>query len=75
VPFQCPGPPDQVGAIERWAEPGSLEKSCPSNAKAHLTKLEMQKGGLSWVALTTCALPMLGPARPRWRCHQVPVAV
>jgi hypothetical protein len=29
MPFPCPGPPDQVGGAERWAEPGSLEDSVP----------------------------------------------
>jgi hypothetical protein len=44
VPFQCPGLPDQVGGIERWAESGSLEDSCPSNARARPTKLEAPSG-------------------------------
>jgi hypothetical protein len=43
MPFLCPGPPDQDGGIKRWAEPGSLEDSCPSNAQARLTKMEVQK--------------------------------
>jgi hypothetical protein len=65
MPFQCPGPPDQVVGAERWAEPGSLEDSCPSNARARPTKLEVQKGGLSQVAWRTRALLMLGPSQPR----------
>jgi hypothetical protein len=44
VPFQYPVPPNQVLGEERWAEPGSLEDSCLSNALAHPTKLEAQKG-------------------------------
>jgi hypothetical protein len=32
VPFQCPSPPDQDGGAKRWAEPSSLEDSCPSYA-------------------------------------------
>jgi hypothetical protein len=40
MPFLCPGPPDQDGGIKRWAEPGSLEDSCPSNAQARPTKME-----------------------------------
>jgi hypothetical protein len=44
VPFLCPGPPDQDGGAKGWAEPGSLEYSCPSYALAHPTKMEVQKG-------------------------------
>jgi hypothetical protein len=44
VPFLCPGPPNQVTGEERWAEPGSLEDSCPSHALARPTKVEAQKG-------------------------------
>jgi hypothetical protein len=65
VPFQDPGSPDQIVGAERWAEPGSLEDSCPSNARARPTKLEVQKGGLSQVAWRTRALLMLGPSQPR----------
>jgi hypothetical protein len=42
VPFQYPGPPNQVVGEERWAEPGSLEDSCPSNALALPTEVEAQ---------------------------------
>jgi hypothetical protein len=38
MPFQCPSSPDLVENAERWAEPGSLEDSCPSNARARLIK-------------------------------------
>jgi hypothetical protein len=44
VPFQCPRPPDQVGGIERWAEPGSLEDSCPSNARVRPAKMDAPLG-------------------------------
>jgi hypothetical protein len=44
VPFQCPDPPDQVGGAERWAKPGSLEDSCPSNARARPTNMEAPSG-------------------------------
>jgi hypothetical protein len=44
LPFQCPDPPDLVENTERWAEPGSLEDSCPSNARAHPTKMEAPSG-------------------------------
>jgi hypothetical protein len=40
VPFLCPGLPDQDGGAKRWAELGSLEDSCPSNALAHPTKMK-----------------------------------
>jgi hypothetical protein len=74
VPFQWLGLPDQVGGAKRWAELGILEDSCPSNARARPTKVEAQKGGLSRVAWRARALPMPGPARPRWRWHQAPVS-
>jgi hypothetical protein len=64
MPFQYPSLPDKVENVERWAEPGSLEDSCPSNTQARPTKLEAQKGGLIWVAWRTRALPMPGPAQP-----------
>jgi hypothetical protein len=44
VPFKCPGLPDEDGGVKRWAEPGSLEDSCPSNALAHPTKMEAPSG-------------------------------
>jgi hypothetical protein len=71
VLFQCPDPPDQDGGAKMWAEPGSLEDLCPSNALACPTKMEAQKGGLSRVALRTPALLMPWPARPRWRRKKV----
>jgi hypothetical protein len=37
VPIRCLSPPDQVVSAERWAELGSLEDSCPSNARARPT--------------------------------------
>jgi hypothetical protein len=58
VPFQCLGPPDQDGADKRWAEPSSLEGSCPLDALARSTKMEAQKGRLSRVAWRARALPM-----------------
>jgi hypothetical protein len=42
--LQCSGPPDQFVGAERWAEPSSLEDSCPSNARAHPTKMEAPSG-------------------------------
>jgi hypothetical protein len=44
VPFRYPGPPNQVVGEQRWAEPGSLEDSCPSYAQYRPTKMEVQKG-------------------------------
>jgi hypothetical protein len=44
VPFQFLGPPDQVGGAERWAEQGSLEDSCPSNALVRPKKMEALSG-------------------------------
>jgi hypothetical protein len=44
VPFQDPGSPDQIVGAERWAEPGSLEDSCPSNARAQPTKMKAPSG-------------------------------
>jgi hypothetical protein len=41
--IRYPGPPDQVVGEERWAEPGSLEDSCPSYAQVCPTKMEVQK--------------------------------
>jgi hypothetical protein len=71
VPFLCLGPPYQDGGAKGWAEPGSLEDSCPSYAQARLTKMEVQKGGLSRVVWRTRALPMPWPALPRWRRKRV----
>jgi hypothetical protein len=71
MPIQYLGSPDQVEKAERWAESGSLEGSCPSYAWARPTKLKMQKGRLSRVAWRAHALPMSGPARPRWRHKKV----
>jgi hypothetical protein len=39
VPFLCPGPPYQDGGVKWWAEPGSLEDSCPSYAQTRPTKI------------------------------------
>jgi hypothetical protein len=44
MPFPCPSPPDQDGGTKGWAEPGSLEDSCPSNALARPNKMEAQSG-------------------------------
>jgi hypothetical protein len=44
----CPGSPNQVVGEERWAEPSSLEDSCPSDALARPTKIKALKG---WVEL------------------------
>jgi hypothetical protein len=43
VLFLCPGSPNQVIGEERWAEPGSLEDSCPSDALARPTKIKVLK--------------------------------
>jgi hypothetical protein len=40
MPFLYPGPPYHIVGEERWAEPGSLENSCPSYALARPTKME-----------------------------------
>jgi hypothetical protein len=63
VSFRCPSPFDQVESIERWAEPGSLRTTCPSDARACPTKLEAQKGGLSRVGWRT-PCPSDARARP-----------
>jgi hypothetical protein len=69
--FLCYGMPDQDGGVKRWAEMGSLEDSCLSNALARPTKIEVQKDGLSRVAWRTRALPMPWPALPRLRHKNV----
>jgi hypothetical protein len=61
MPFLRLGPPNQVVGIERWAERGGLEDSCPSNALARPIKIEVKKGGLSRVAWRTRAPLMSGP--------------
>jgi hypothetical protein len=71
MPLLYPGPPNQVVGVERWAELGGLEDSCPSNTLARATKIEAQKGGPSRVAWRTHVLPMPWPALPRLRCKKV----
>jgi hypothetical protein len=39
MPFLCPSPLYQDGGTKAWAEPGSLEDSCPSYAQARPTKI------------------------------------
>jgi hypothetical protein len=36
-PSDTPSYPTKLNNIERWAQPGSLEDSCPSNARARPT--------------------------------------
>jgi hypothetical protein len=63
VPFLCPGPPYQDWNTKRWAETGSLEDLCPSNALARPTKMEAQKG---WAKLGSMEVscPSRALARP-----------
>jgi hypothetical protein len=63
VPFLCPGLPNQIVGEERWAEPGSLEDSCPSYAQASHTNMEAQKG---WAELGSLddSCPSNALARP-----------
>jgi hypothetical protein len=60
MPFQFLGSPDQVENTERWAEPGSLEDSCPSYARAARPRWRRKKVA-ELVAWRTRALPMPRP--------------
>jgi hypothetical protein len=62
-------------AQKEWAELGSLEDLCPSNALARPTKVEAQKGCADQGSLEdSCPFDALAPL-PRLRRHQAMVAV